>query len=135
MKKNIFIFYLIVISFINVTAQPTINKTTHPTINKTTHPAVTVDIEPLENNQVVYASIAAPFKNQKPHAHLALLLKIKNNENKEIKLERIGIIYIIGTTEFTASNIAVNKTIPKNDFIYWNQRFHIRHLCHYGGFS
>ena len=121
MKKNIFIFYLIVISFINVTAQPTINKTTHPTINKTTHPAVTVDIEPLENNQVVYASIAAPFKNQKPHAHLALLLKIKNNENKEIKLERIGIIYIIGTTEFTASNIAVNKTIPKNDFIYWNQ--------------
>lgn len=84
-------------------------------------PAITVDIQPMENNQVVYASIAPPVNSQKPKVHLALLLKIKNNESKDINLTRIEIIYSIGSTENIVSDISINKTIPKNDFIYWHQ--------------
>ncbi len=84
-------------------------------------PKVKVDIQPTENNKVVYASIAGNVKDNKPHAHLALLLKITNQDSKSLTLEKIVISYIIAATEFTASTIPMNTIVPKNGFIHWNQ--------------
>jgi hypothetical protein len=56
-------------------------------------PNLTINVEPSESGKVVYLPLAAQTKSQLSTARLVLLLSIKNNENRLIKMEDLTLSF------------------------------------------
>ncbi len=67
-------------------------------------PNLDINVEPTEHNNLVYLPLASRTSMEKAYGQISLRLSIKNNEDKDITVNKLVI----------SSNNIVNKTIPMN---------------------
>jgi len=81
-------------------------------------PNLTINVEPAEGGSVVYLPLAPKKSNQDDNAQLSLKLKIKNNETKAVKVNKL-IVSFVGQPSVTEQTITLSLDIAKNAEATW----------------
>jgi len=81
-------------------------------------PNLTINVEPAEGGSVVYLPLAPKTSNQDDNGQVSLKLKIKNNETKAVKVNKL-IVSFKGQPSVSSKTIALDLDIAKNTEATW----------------